>query len=168
MKMRKMICLLLMGLMLAGCAGTVQQEDISGCWYMGCDREYRYLTRFDGSGNFEILWVPKGDWAEVFPIEGSYTLEEGILNRTYSREMPENSVLTLPAALTLRDGALILSYGEMNESWPRLTAEAESFCLSRQAGKDCGSCAGLGILGYRNDLPVWCGDCCGVGAVAEE
>ncbi len=167
MKLRKLLCLGLVCLLLTACGGWVQQEDLTGCWLMGQDREYRYLSRFSSDGKMEILFVPRGDWAEVFAIEGSYTLEEGTLTRTYDRETPENSVLNLPARLEIRDGALILDYGELTECWAKLTPEAEALCHRSEGTIECPRCEGLGIRGIREDTPIWCETCCGLGIVAE-
>ena len=169
MKFRTLLSFLLIAALLAGCAaGLVQAGQLEGCWFMGSDREYFYLTRFASDGSFEILWVPRGGRTEIFTIEGSYTLEDGVLNRVYQREMPENSALTLPAELKLRDGALILSYGELRECWAKLTPEAESLCLTGAGSVQCPECQGLGIRGIRDDLPLWCEECCGLGIVAQE
>ena len=167
MKLRKLICLGLVCLLLTACGGTVRQEDLTGCWLMGQDREYRYLSRFGSDGSMEILFVPRGDWTEVFTIGGSYSLQEGTLNRTYSRETPENSVLNLPARLEIRGGALILDYGELTECWAKLTPEAEALCHDPEGGAECPDCAGLGIRGIREELPLFCETCCGLGIVAE-
>lgn len=171
MKLRKIICLALACLLLAACGGSIAGEDIEGCWLMGQDLEYRYLARFGGGGSMEILWVRTdsgGDDPVAFRMEGRYALEGNVLTREYDREIPENSALGLPAELTIRDGGLILDYGELSEYWARLSEEAEALCLSGKPGVECPDCEGLGIRGIREDLPLWCETCCGLGAVMEE
>lgn len=167
MKFRRIASLLLLVVLLAGCGRGAAQEDLTGCWLMGQDREYRYLSRFHADGTMELVFVPQGDWAEVFTVQGSYRLENGTLIREYVREIPENSALGLPAALEIRNGGLILDYGDFAESWARLTPAAESLCLSREPGVECADCGGLGIRGIRDDLPLWCETCCGLGYAAE-
>lgn len=169
MKLGRILTLLLVCALLAGCGGAVGQEDLTGCWYMGQDLEYRYLVRFSGDGSFEILQTlrhdPTPETAVVFRLPGNYTLEDGVLTRNYETEIAPDSALALPAELELNKNALILSYGGLTESWPRLTEEAEALCLGQAPAVECENCGGLGILGHRDDLPIWCRDCCGLGIV---
>lgn len=172
MKLRNLMALLLIGLLLAGCAAAaVQPQELTGCWYMGDDGEYRYLARFGSDGSFEILQTlpdaSAGESAVTFRLAGTYALEGNVLTRQYETEVAPDSALATPAELQLRDGALILSYGGLTESWPRLSEAAEALCLSGGPAESCGECAGLGILGYREELPLWCGGCSGLGVVAE-
>ncbi len=167
MKLRRIVSLLMLCLLLAGCGGAVNQRSLSGCWLMGQDREYRYFSRFHADGSMELVFAPRGDWAEVFTVQGHYTLEDGVLYRTYEREISDNSVLMLPAQLEIQGNGLILNYGEFTESWASMTPEAEALCLSGEHGTECADCAGLGIRDIRDELPLWCKTCCGLGYVDE-
>lgn len=165
---KRILALGLVCLLLAGCAATsVQPEQLAGCWYMGADEDFRYLARFEENGSFEILLthrqIPEGTEPVAFRLPGTYTLNNGLLTRQYAIAPDEGSALTTPAELELEDGALILYYGVLTESWPRLSEEGERICLEGCPGEDCSRCAGTGILGYRQALPVWCPDCCGLG-----
>lgn len=173
MKLGRILSLLLVCALLAGCGGAaVLQEDLTGCWYMGQDLEYRYLVRFSGDGSFEILQTlrknPTPETAVVFRLPGTWCLENGVLTREYEAEVDPDSALALPAELELNKNALILDYGGLAESWPRLTEEAEALCLGQAPAVECESCAGLGTVGYGDRARLWCEDCCGLGIVNGE
>lgn len=172
MKLGRILALLLICALLAGCGGTVQQEELTGCWYMGQDAEYRYLIRFAEDGTFEILQTlrrsPAPETAVTFRLSGTYTLEGNMLTRQYEKEVDPASALAQPAELTLNKNALILDYGGLSESWPRLTEEAEALCLGQAPAVECESCAGLGTVGYGDRARLWCEVCCGLGIVNAE
>lgn len=169
MKLRRFLCLMLLGLMLTGCAGRrVKTNDLAGCWYMGSDGTYRYFSRFEESGTMEILQISAETGEVAFRLTGSYTLEKGTLLRTYATAVPEDAALAQPAELTLKEGSLILDYGELRESWSLLSGQAWALCCSAGPRVECPDCAGLGTHGLRDELPLWCRTCCGLGVLPED